>query len=148
MFCLHIFRICLPFELEHYIVSRIVFPISLRNELAKPEVAKTPKWGSGLKCLPPKIGFRFNYNDQSVSCAWQQLLYIHQRTHHMKVRNPFKGPRTLQLKIQKKSLSSIHTTTLFHNCKDFFNSFIYGQQFPQQFFWKNRCEILCSVRGP
>ena len=52
------------------------------------------------------------------------------------------GPRTLQLKLQKKSLSSILTTTFFHNCNDFFNSFIYGQRF-SQFFWKNRCENLC-----
>ena len=47
-----------------------------------------------------------------------------------------KGPRKLQLKLQKKSLSSIHTKTFFHNCKDFFNSFLYGQQFLQQFFGK------------
>ena len=58
------------------------------------------------------------------------------------------GPGTLQLKLQKKSLSSIHTTTFFHNCKDLFNSFIYGQRFSQRFFLKNPCENLCSVRGP
>ena len=31
-----------------------------------------------------------------------------------------KGPRTLQLKLQEKQLSSIHTTTFFHNCNEFF----------------------------
>ena len=46
----------------------------------------------------------------------------------------YKGPRTLQLKLQKKQLSSIHTTAFFHNCNDFFNSFIYVQQFSQRFF--------------
>ena len=59
-----------------------------------------------------------------------------------------KGPRTLQLKLQKKKLLSIHTTTFFLNCKDFFNSFIYGQRFLQRFFQKNLGENLCSVRGP
>ena len=50
--------------------------------------------------------------------------------------NPaYKVPRTLQLKLQKKLLSSRHTKTFFHNCKDFFNSFIYGQLFLQRFFW-------------
>ena len=39
------------------------------NELAKPEVLETPKGGAGLKWQPPKIGSRFNYNNQSVSCA-------------------------------------------------------------------------------
>ena len=29
---------------------------------------ETAKGGSELKCLLPKIGFRFKYNDQSVSC--------------------------------------------------------------------------------
>ena len=48
----------------------------------------------------------------------------------------------------KKLLSSIHTTSFFHSCKDFFNSFIYGQQFLQRYFQKNLCENLCSVRGP
>ena len=47
------------------------------------------------------------------------------------------GPRTLQLKLQKKSLSSIHTTTFSHNRKDFFNSFMYGQQFSQFFLEKS-----------
>ena len=30
-----------------------------------------------------------------------------------------RGPRTLQLKLQKKLLSSIHTAAFFHNYKDF-----------------------------
>ena len=42
-------------------------------------------------------------------------------------------------------LCSIHTTTYFHNCNDFFNSFIYGQWFLQRFFQKNLCENLGSV---
>ena len=46
-----------------------------------------------------------------------------------------KGLCTLQQQVQKMQLSSIHTTTSFHNCNDFFNSFfIYGQQFSKQFF--------------
>ena len=71
MFCLYIFQNCFPFELQKWISFRIVFAFSLRNELAKPSLIslETPKWGSGLKCLPPNIGFRFIYNDQSVSCA-------------------------------------------------------------------------------
>ena len=30
---------CLPFEFENHVFSRIVFSTSLRNEIAKPEVA-------------------------------------------------------------------------------------------------------------
>ena len=58
------------------------------------------------------------------------------------------GPRTLHTKLQKMQLSFIHTTTFYHNCNDFFNSFLYGQQFLQRFFQKDLCENLCSVRGP
>ena len=46
-----------------------------------------------------------------------------------KQRSPVKGPCTLQLKLQKKSLTSIHTTTFFHNCNDFLNSFIWAKIF-------------------
>ena len=82
-----------------------------------------------------------------------QLLWTHCSYHNLALNlethcYAVKGPRTLQLKLQKKSLSSIHTTTFFHNCNDFFNSFIYGQRFLQRFFQKNLCENLCSVRGP
>ena len=48
----------------------------------------------------------------------------------------------------KTLLSSIHTETLFNNRNNFFNSFIYGQRFSQELFWKNLCENRCSVRGP
>ena len=34
----------------------------------------------------------------------------------------------------KMQLSSVHTTTFIQNCNNLFNSFIYGQQFSQQFF--------------
>ena len=34
---------------------------------------ETPGWSSGVKCPLPKIGFYFDYNDQSVSCAWPQV---------------------------------------------------------------------------
>ena len=57
----------------------------------------------------------------------------------------YKGPCTLQLKLQTKAVI-IHTHyNFFHNCNDFFNSFIYVQRFSQQFFYKNLCENLCSV---
>ena len=52
---------------------------------------------------------------------------------------------TLRLKLQQKSLSPILTTTFFHNCNVFFNSFIYGQQFSQLFFLINRWE---NLKGP
>ena len=58
----------------------------------------------------------------------------------------YKGPAHYDWNY-KKSLSPIHTTTFFHNGNDFFNSFIYGQRFSQQFSWKNLCENYCSVRG-
>ena len=51
---------------------RIVFPMNLPS----PKSLETPKWGSGLKCLPPKIGFRFNYNDQSMWCAYPHIINL------------------------------------------------------------------------
>ena len=47
-----------------------------------------------------------------------------------------KGRRTLHTKLQIVQLFSIHTTTFFHNCNNFFNSFICGQQFLRRFLWK------------
>ena len=41
---------------------------------------------------------------------------------------------TLHTKLQKMQSSPIHTTTFFHNCNDFFHSFLYGQQFSRRFF--------------
>ena len=52
VFCPHIFQNCLPFELENYVGKRIVYPISLRNELAKPEVARNAKVRLWTK-MPP-----------------------------------------------------------------------------------------------
>ena len=74
------------------------------------------------------------YSDKTGSC----LCAVHQVcvTEGLEIISKWadKDPRTLQLKLQKKQLSSIHTTTFFHNCNDFFNSFVYGQRFLQQFF--------------
>ena len=35
---------------------------------------------------------------------------------------------------KKIQLSSIHTTTIFHNCNDFFHSFLYEQRFSHRLF--------------
>ena len=57
-----------------------------------------------------------------------------------------KGPCTLQLKLQRMSLSSIHTTTFFRYCNHFFNSFIYGQRFSQRFFDKGPCTLKLKLQ--
>ena len=44
------------------------------------------------------------------------------------------GPHTLHTKMQKIQLSSIHTTTFFHNCNDNFNSFYMSYDLPADFF--------------
>ena len=44
-----------------------------------------------------------------------------------------KDPLRLHTKLPKMQSSSIHTTTIFHICNDFFDSFIHGQQFSQLF---------------
>ena len=46
------------------------------------------------------------------------------------------GPRSLHTKLQKMQLSSIHTTIFFHNCNDFFHSFLYVQRFSCRLFSK------------
>ena len=50
-----------------------------------------------------------------------------------------KTPRTLHMKLQKKWLSPIQTTTFFHNCNDFHNDF----------FWKIVVKIfvVCMCKG-
>ena len=72
-------------------------------------------------------------------------LYIHAHTNQGKFLNHHKGPRTLQLKLQKKLLSSIHTTTFFPTATIFSTVFIDGQQFSQRFFWKIHSENHGSV---
>ena len=59
---------------------------------------------------------------------------------------------------KKMQLSSIHTTTLVHNCNDFLtvlymgNDFLtalyMGNDFHSDFVRKNLCSFVCSVRGP
>ena len=55
-----------------------------------------------------------------------------------------RGPHTLHTKLHKIQLSSLHTTTFCHNCSNFFNSFINGQQFLQRFF-RRIFAVLCVV---
>ena len=59
-----------------------------------------------------------------------------------------KGPRTLQLKLQKIRECPYTLQLFFTTATVFFNGFIYEQRFSQHFFWNNCCENLCSVRGP
>ena len=59
-----------------------------------------------------------------------------------------KGPRTLQLKLQKNSLSSIHTSTFFHNCNDFSNIVLYmDNDFPNDFLRKIFVKIFVVCKG-
>ena len=45
------------------------------------------------------------------------------------------------------SSNSIHSSTFFHNCNNFSNSFLYGQQFFQRFLYENLCSFSCSVKA-
>ena len=59
----------------------------------------------------------------------------------------YKEPRTLHTQLQKMCSYlpyTLHTTTFFHNCNDFFNSFLYEQQFSHQIFEKNLCSFVCG----
>ena len=59
-----------------------------------------------------------------------------------------KGPRSLLTKLQKMDLCSIHITTFFHNCNDFFLTVLYmymDNNFHNDWFKKNPCSFLCSV---
>ena len=58
----------------------------------------------------------------------------------------YKGPRKLQLKLQKKQLSSIHITTFSPKCNTFLNSFTWTTIFTM-IFYKNRCEIVLVCGG-
>ena len=59
----------------------------------------------------------------------------------------FKGPPTLHTKLQKMQLCSIHITTFVHHCNDFFNCFIYGQQFHNTFFGKIFAVVCVVCKG-
>ena len=56
---------------------RVVFPLTQEMNIPSLKSLETQKWGFRLKCLSPKTAFRFNYNDQSVSCACPQPLTPH-----------------------------------------------------------------------
>ena len=58
----------------------------------------------------------------------------------------FEGPRTLQLKLQKKVVIVYTHDNSFSQLNDFFNSLMYGQ-FSIRFFKKNLCENLCMCKG-
>mgnify|MGYP001800253250 CR=1 FL=1 len=67
------------------------------------------------------------YCSAVLVCSTFWLLYYLQYCH------AYKDPLRLHTKLPKMQLSSIHTTTMFHNCNNFFDSFIHGQQFSQLF---------------
>ena len=58
-----------------------------------------------------------------------------------------KVPRTLQLKLQKKSLSSIHTTTFFTTAKIFSTVLYMGNDFHNDFFGKIVVKIIVVCEG-
>ena len=79
-----------------------------------------------VACLSPADN---NYDETLSTLRWN---------------NNAKGPSTLLTKLQRMQLSSIHTT-FFHNCNDFFNSFIYWKRLLQQFLQENLCSFVCIV---
>ena len=68
---------------------------------------------------------RFLSEPTAWDSTWLSFLEWHIR---------LKGPRTLQLKLQKKSLLSIHTTIFFHNCYDFSTIWYIDKDFHNNFF--------------
>ena len=48
----------------------------------------------------------------------------------------------------KKSLSSIHAATFFHNCNNFSTVLYMGNNFHNNFFGKIDVKIFVGVRGP
>ena len=58
-----------------------------------------------------------------------------------------KGPRTIQLKLQKSRYHPYTLQLFFHKCNDFFNSFIYGQRFSHRFFGKIIVRIVVVCEG-
>ena len=58
-----------------------------------------------------------------------------------------KGPRTLQLKLQKVVIVHTHYN-FFSQLQRFFILFYIWTTFFTKIFQKNLCENLCSVQGP
>ena len=57
-----------------------------------------------------------------------------------------KGPRTLQLNLQKKQLCTMHTTT-FHNCNNFPTVSYFDNDFHNNIFWKISAVSVVVCKG-
>ena len=97
--------------------------------------------------------FYSHCNNNKSKCLWSLSCYPffsdNSASEHWWSCSICKGPRTLHTKLQNMQLSSIHTTNFFHYCNNFFNTFLYGQRFSQQFCLKKKVVkifVVCQGR--